>query len=207
MAQRMNGLKSKQQQQTSAGSLEAMKTNRTDGRASRYPWTLLGCVLGAALLTTGCSSLLTGYNPSVLPPAYQEAFKVTARLFPVPDRVDYWQTPRETRERRKGDCEDFAFLLEDEARLRGVKATVQFGKAHVSNKTFHAWNETRTADGRRVVMDAFLGVWMVNPGPGYYVKVDLTKTASAVGFTVNELDYTIRRSEEEGKTLSTARVN
>jgi hypothetical protein len=184
-----------------------MKTNQTSRKTTTGSLLILVGALAAALLGTGCASLFKGYDASALPPGYQEAFKVATRIFPAQDKLDYWQTPRETRERGTGDCEDLAFLLEDEAHKRGLDITVQFGKAHVSNTTFHAWNEVLTADGKRVIMDALLGIWMVNPGPGYYVKCEMAKTEYAVGFMVNELDYSIRKGDEESRTRSTAGLN
>jgi transglutaminase-like putative cysteine protease len=159
------------------------------------------------VLTTGCASLFRGYDPGALSPEYRQAFKEAMRVRPTKDSADYWQTPDETRTRGKGDCEDLAFLLEDEARRQGLAAPVEFGKAHVSNKTFHAWNEVRTPDGRRIVMDAFLGVWMVDPRPGYYVKYDMAKTDHAVGFLVNGLDYSLRKGGNAGPSQTFASAN
>ena len=46
------------------------------------------------------------YN-SLIPPA-KEAIR---GIRPVPDEVEYWQTPHETKVRGKGDCEDFSALI------------------------------------------------------------------------------------------------
>ena len=61
------------------------------------------------------------------------------------DEADYWQTPRETLARKKGDCEDFAILFHVTAAwmnipVRVVAGTVAEVGQHASEKG-HAWVE------------------------------------------------------------------
>jgi len=55
------------------------------------------------------------YN-SLIPPA-KEAIR---GIRPVPDEVEYWQTPHETKVRGKGDCEDLAFLIAERYEADGI---------------------------------------------------------------------------------------
>jgi len=75
--------------------------------------------------------------------------------------VDYWQTPEETKERRKGDCEDKAFYLQDLLREKSIESEVIFGFADDRKReTIHVWVEGKREDityvldpCRRLMMD------------------------------------------------------
>lgn len=61
------------------------------------------------------------YLYSVLIPPAREA---VVGILPVPDRVDYWQSPAETRERGAGDCEDFTALIAEKYDQLGIPFSV-----------------------------------------------------------------------------------
>ncbi len=58
---------------------------------------------------------------------------------------DYWQTPKETEDSKKGDCEDMAFYLNRLLKEDGIKNRVVFGYADLTKKEdkriMHAWVE------------------------------------------------------------------
>ena len=61
----------------------------------------------------------------------------------VPDAKgkDFWQTPKETLTRKKGDCEDIAILLQHELSKLDLRVEVVFGLKTIWQKHGHAWCE------------------------------------------------------------------
>lgn len=66
---------------------------------------------------------------------------------------DYWQTPKETEKRKKGDCEDMAFYLSDLLKKEGIKNRVVLGFID-TKETYeaHAWVEY-SLNGLTYVLD------------------------------------------------------
>ena len=59
---------------------------------------------------------------------------------------DYWQTPKETIKRGKGDCEDMAFYLLYLLRKEHIKSKIKFGylnKITERKKLGHVWVEAK----------------------------------------------------------------
>ena len=81
--------------------------------------------------------------------------------------IDYWQTPFETRTRGKGDCEDFAFYLQDLLARRGIVSNVRFGMVSPMMPGGHAWNEIRIK-GRDYIFDASNGIIVERKNPMAY---------------------------------------
>jgi hypothetical protein len=65
---------------------------------------------------------------------------------------DAWQTARETRELRQGDCEDSAILLADWLLTRGFQARVAIGR-YDAKKSAHAWVTVRV-DGSEFLLES-----------------------------------------------------
>jgi hypothetical protein len=89
----------------------------------------------------------------------QEAYQwVIDNISPIPEAEFYpdrWQLPYYTLERKKGDCEDFSFLLASLLVFHRIDTKVVLGKYRGVG---HAWVEISLKDGGFQVLDSALKV-------------------------------------------------
>jgi len=110
------------------------------------------------LLTSGCKMLPKQY--------FRETEQVHRLIHYTRDKEgeDHWQSPEETLERRRGDCEDMAFLLQDRLKQRGYDSVVRIGR-RTQDSELHAWVEVHT-NNARYVLEPTSGRVIKNPS-GY----------------------------------------
>ncbi len=121
---------------------------------------LLSYLLLSLSLFSGCSSGL--YNNPAFQPVLSSFKEVTQKYKYREDSPgnDYWQSPDETRKRRKGDCEDLAVLLHDELREKGIESQLVVGNAFYlelerDKISHHVWCEVEI-NGRTYIADPSL---------------------------------------------------
>lgn len=66
--------------------------------------------------------------------------------------TDAWQTPQQTADSGKGDCEDICIYLQDILRRRGIEVDVVFGLKTRYHKHGHCWCEFQQ-DGETYVIE------------------------------------------------------
>jgi predicted transglutaminase-like cysteine proteinase len=121
------------------------------------------------LLLTSCCTPRTNLN-DILEPVYQ-ASKIEYASDPEGiSNGDYWQLPETTRRIKQGDCEDMAFVLEEEFNKSGVSNRVVFGYV-IYGGQMHAWNEVYQGKDRFIV-DGTRGMIVnrTNINPNLYVE-------------------------------------
>lgn len=67
---------------------------------------------------------------------------IRKNVLAVPDNKgnDFWQNPLETLNRKKGDCEDFAILLQSICEYLNIKTNIAFGRIVLNKKIYyHVW--------------------------------------------------------------------
>jgi len=93
--------------------------------------------------------------------AYKEiAFNI--KYVPELSKVDFWQTPIETVERKKGDCEDAVFLFFSQLHSNQKNAEIVWG--WVINKRSamgraHVWYQLTDNRGRQYIVEGFSKDW------------------------------------------------
>lgn len=93
--------------------------------------------------------------------AYKEiAFGIDYRA--EPPKTDYWQTPTETRQKKKGDCEDSVFLFFSELSELDINGDIVWG--WVANKDnsiafAHVWYQLFDKRGRPYIVEGFSKEW------------------------------------------------
>ena len=106
---------------------------------------LVGLILSSSLILNS-----GGYSEESIKIAFTskkevyECFNKAKNIKPALDEenCDYWQTPKETKERSMGDCEDCAFYLYDLLGGESVKSKVVFGNYYNGEKWYgHMWVE------------------------------------------------------------------
>lgn len=95
-------------------------------------------LLGAILSPVSCVSC--SHTPNPILKSFNEVHNLEYKSEEPGE--DYWQTPKETERLGKGDCEDFAYYLQDKLKKRGIKSEVKFGYGSLmDNSSGHAWVE------------------------------------------------------------------
>lgn len=75
---------------------------------------------------------------------------------------DYYQTPEETRQRKKGDCEDLSIELYDRLKRKGHNVRIVMGKIQNQSdqpQIYHVWVELKNKQNEKVILD-----------PGFKIK-------------------------------------
>lgn len=110
--------------------------------------------------------------------AVEETLKETSKIdykydsLNVNDPRDYWQTPKETLDRRTGDCEDFLFLEDSLLRDKEIKAKLRMGYKKATSENFHGWAEYR-----------FLGrIYLIDPTENLFVDKEKFIKENKSGF-------------------------
>ncbi len=146
-------------------------------------WPLLLVVL----MSSGCvpedkvehSHSNEGGTPGVyLPQAVFDAFTKAGRIDYVPDppETDTWQTPAETAQRGKGDCEDICIYLQHLLAEEGMDSEVVFGLRDATATNGHAWIEA-DIQGRH---------WIIEPRS--IAMFDRAKLPAFMYIVVDDLD-------------------
>jgi hypothetical protein len=73
------------------------------------------------------------------------------------------------RQRRTGDGDSLALLLQDDLLQRGYRVEVVFGREVLRDPTEHAWCELWDDRGNRIVLDPYFSVWKMNPDGKHWV--------------------------------------
>ena len=122
---------------------------------------LVGMVLSSSLFLNSNSysqKPVNNYNPNkeqTYLKCFDKAKKIVSAL--DEDEKDYWQTPKETKERGRGDCEDCAFYLYDLLDKKSVKSRVVFGDYYNGEKWYgHMWVEYKH-EGVILILDPRAG--------------------------------------------------
>jgi len=118
-----------------------------------------------AILLVGCvpTDDVTTSEPADVKPLYLPVevigcFVAASHIEYVPDKPghDVWQSPRETIERQKGDCEDLAIYLQSLLKRQGVESEVILGLKNSTLKHGHAWCEFEF-DGEAIIVEPGVG--------------------------------------------------
>ena len=94
-----------------------------------------------------------------MPPKVYECFKKARKIKYKAEDIgkDYWQTPKETEEKGKGDCEDIAIYLYDLLKKEGIESEVVTGlMMEAAYFTMHVWNEYEH-NKEKIILDATVG--------------------------------------------------
>lgn len=93
--------------------------------------------------------------------AYREiAFDIDYRA--EPPRTDYWQTPIETRQSKKGDCEDSVFLFFSQLSGLDIDGDIVWGwvvDKDTSITFAHVWYQLFDKRGRAYIVEGFSKEW------------------------------------------------
>jgi len=92
------------------------------------------------------------YLPDDVIASLVEAAKI--RYVLDPRGRDYWQSPEETRNKGRGDCEDIAIYFQHLMKKRGFDGEVVFGLKNSAARTGHAWYECDLLGERYVIEPA-----------------------------------------------------
>ncbi|KAB2831885.1 MAG: hypothetical protein F9K48_11530 [Candidatus Brocadia sp.] len=103
----------------------------------------------------------TFHNGKQIYEAYKEiAFDINYRS--EPPKADYWQTPLETRQRKKGDCEDSVFLFFSQLSELNIDGDVVWGwvvDKGTSVAFAHVWYQLFDKRGRAYIVEGFSKEW------------------------------------------------
>lgn len=93
-------------------------------------------------------------EPSTSPRTLIRCFEQVASIrYQRDQETDYWQSPRETAQLGRGDCEDKALYLQALLREQGIETELVFGvEDRSSSQRMHAWLET-DINGQRYILD------------------------------------------------------
>lgn len=99
-------------------------------------------------------------NPVYLPVEISSCFIQVGQIRYVPDPAgtDFWQSPEQTQQLGRGDCEDLCIYLQHLLDRQGVHAEVVFGLKDRYRKNGHAWCEMQW-DGVNYVVEPRSGVF------------------------------------------------
>jgi len=86
--------------------------------------------------------------------SFHKACSIEYKAEEVPN--DYWQTPKETKKLKTGDCEDKAFYLQDLLKKEGIKTREVFGMRTLSDRQMHSWLEYELK-GKTYIVDPTFG--------------------------------------------------
>jgi len=93
--------------------------------------------------------------------AYKEiAFDIDYRA--EPPKTDYWQTPTETRQSKKGDCEDSVFLFFSKLSELDIDGDVVWGWVVDKGNSIafaHVWYQLFDRRGRAYIVEGFSKEW------------------------------------------------
>jgi len=93
--------------------------------------------------------------------AYKEiAFDIDYQA--EPPKTDYWQTPTETRQRKKGDCEDSVFLFFSQLSELDIDGDVVWGWVVDRDNSIafaHVWYQLFDKHGRAYIVEGFSKEW------------------------------------------------
>lgn len=93
--------------------------------------------------------------------AYKEiAFDIDYRA--EPPKTDYWQTPAETRQSKRGDCEDAVFLFFSELSELDINGDIVWGWVVDKENSIafaHVWYQLFDKHGRPYVVEGFSKEW------------------------------------------------
>ncbi len=79
-----------------------------------------------------------------------------------PPKTDYWQTPLETRQRKKGDCEDSVFLFFSRLSGLDIDGDMVWGWVVDRNTSIafaHVWYQLYDKHGRVYIVEGFSKEW------------------------------------------------
>jgi hypothetical protein len=95
----------------------------------------------------------------------------------VRDDGEYWQTPKETIERKKGDCEDFSTLLCSLLRARGIPADQVYVAVGVDSEgNWHAF----------LIENWYSGKWrVIEPQYGGLFETDIAAWRTALTYNIS----------------------
>ena len=91
------------------------------------------------------------------------------------DKIEYWQTPDETRRFKTGDCEDKIRLFLDELAKNGMKGRLIIGVRRIDAKEYHAWGEVAN-EGKMYIADPTNFLFLPKDWEGFgeteYIEVE-----------------------------------
>ncbi|MBV6467691.1 MAG: hypothetical protein DCC43_15345 [Candidatus Brocadia sp.] len=79
-----------------------------------------------------------------------------------PPKTDYWQTPTETRQRKRGDCEDSVFLFFSELSELNIDGDIVWGWVINKDESIsfaHVWYQLFDKRGRLFIVEGFSKEW------------------------------------------------
>lgn len=102
-----------------------------------------------AVLLTGAASDNSREN-------YMKCFEKACEIEYISpfDNNDEWQTPKQTAERKKGDCKAKAFYLHSLLKKEGIYSRVVFGYMNNNFDNGHAWVEI-DYNGKTLILDSY----------------------------------------------------